>query len=94
MSKLSSSDEQFLHRLNAHPVLKARMTRLLDVVENTSGDLKRADAAEQRAIEEMRQMGLEVLENWAAEQIDQCTEATAGREGVQRRGKKSTALAL
>ena len=92
MSELSSSDEQLLHRLNTHPVLKARMTNLLDVVENTSGDLKRADAAERRAIEEMRQMGLEVLENWAKVQVNECAEV-AGREGLQRRGKKSPALA-
>lgn len=93
MNKLSSSDEQLLHRLNAHPVLKARMSNLLDVVENSAGDLKRADAAEQRTIEEMRQMGLEVLENWAAEQINQCTEATASLEGIHRRGEKSVTLA-
>lgn len=93
MSQLDLLDEQLLNRLNAHPILKARMINLLDVVENSSGDLKRADAAEQRAIEEIRQMGQEVLANWAEGQVHQSTEKTASREGVQRRGKKSTTLA-
>jgi hypothetical protein len=40
------------------------MERMLDVVENASGDLRRADDAERRAIEELRQMGLEVMQDW------------------------------
>jgi hypothetical protein len=55
-------------RLNRHPLLKARMEALLDIVENASGDLEKANAAEQRVIEELRQMGNEVLHGWAENQ--------------------------
>lgn len=47
-------------RLDRHPVIKARMITLLDLVENVAGDLQRADDAEQRAIEELRELGQEV----------------------------------
>ena len=56
--------ESVVERLERHPTLKARMERMLDVVENASGDVRRADEAERRAIEELRQMGLEVMQSW------------------------------
>lgn len=52
-------------RLEAHPILKSRIESLLDVVENAAGDLEKADAAEQRVIEELRQMGNDALHGWA-----------------------------
>jgi hypothetical protein len=41
------------------------MESLLEVVENTHGDLVKATEVEQRVIEELRQMGNEVLTDWA-----------------------------
>ena len=55
-----SQRETVAEHLECHPALKARMERILDVVENSSRDLRRADDAERQAIEELRQMGLEV----------------------------------
>lgn len=43
---------------------KVRMERLLEVVENASGDVKLADEAERRAIEELRVMGQQVTQEW------------------------------
>jgi len=45
-----------VERLNAHPDLRERIVGLLRAVENESGELKEADAAELRVIDEMRQM--------------------------------------
>jgi hypothetical protein len=56
--------EDFAKRVERHPVLKARMMRILDVVENASGDVRRAADAERRAIDELRMMGQEVLQGW------------------------------
>ena len=53
--------DELAARLDRHPELHARLERLLDLVENTGGDLKRADEAERRAIEELRVMGQEIL---------------------------------
>jgi len=61
-------------RLDAHPVLKERFSRLLDVVENAAGDTTLADAAEQRVVEELRQMGNEALHVWGAIQASKANE--------------------
>lgn len=55
---------QVAQRLERHPEVRARVLRLLDVLENTSGDIRRADEAERRAINELRAMGQEVLQGW------------------------------
>lgn len=48
------SDEAILRGLNAHPQIKSRIASMLAVVEDAAGDLKEADAAEMRLIEEIR----------------------------------------
>jgi hypothetical protein len=85
----SQVPESFEERLNAHPELRAKFEVLLSVVENAQGDLIRADAAEQRVIEEIRQLGQVALQNWATRQEQQQSEAfsqenpTANRSGAE-----------
>ena len=55
-------------RLNRHPELKAKIETLLSVVENAEGDLDKANEAEQRVIEEIRQLGQAALQGWATRQ--------------------------
>ena len=55
-------------RLNRYPELKAKMEALLLVVENAEGDLVKANEAEQRVIEEIRQLGQAALQGWATRQ--------------------------
>ncbi|NJP08826.1 MAG: hypothetical protein HC866_04540 [Leptolyngbyaceae cyanobacterium RU_5_1] len=55
-------------RLSRHPELKAKIESLLCVVENAAGDLIKANEAEQRVIEEIRQMGQAALQGWATRQ--------------------------
>jgi len=93
MSVLPPSDEQLLKRLNENPLLKARMINLLDVVSNAAGDVTRADAAERRAIDELREMGQEVLHSWAERKVAECTTDALSEPGVQKRGKKGSTLA-
>ena len=52
-------------RLTAHPQLLERIEALLNVVENSTGDIEQADLAEQRVIEEVRQIGQQALKGWA-----------------------------
>ena len=52
-------------RLKAHPHLKQRIEKLLEIVEEASGDLDKADEVEQRVIEELQGIGNEVLHDWA-----------------------------
>lgn len=90
MPSIHERDFAFLQRLNGHPVLRARVESLLGVVEDAAGDLEKADAAERRVIEELRQMGNEALTAWAQSGIARC--AAQAQEGLEGRsgGKKNS----
>ncbi|PYX85649.1 MAG: hypothetical protein DMG70_02900, partial [Acidobacteria bacterium] len=51
-------------RLKAYPVLKTKIESMLAIIENAGGDVEKAAEAERRIIEELRQMGNEVLHSW------------------------------
>lgn len=61
-------------RLNRHPELKSKIESLLSVVENAEGDLLKANEAEQRMIEEIRQLGQVALQGWANRQNQEQTD--------------------
>ena len=61
-------ERNLLERLEKHPELKERFAMILDIVENASGDVEKADEAERRAIEAVRQLGQEILQGWAQRQ--------------------------
>lgn len=85
------SDEEILRGLNANPQIKERIASLLAVVDDAAGDLKLADAAEMRLIEEIRRLGQEAMQAWAERQVER-TEQELRRGGqVQREGKKNSA---
>ncbi len=95
MDKRHLEDQALLNGLNAHPQIKARIQSLLAAVVDAGGDLKKADAAEERMIEEMRRMGQEALQAWAEGQVKK-TEQALREQGheqgrVQREGKKNSA---
>ena len=58
------STEVLVQRLEANPLLKARISRILDLAENTDGEVITADEAEERAIQELRKLGQELLQGW------------------------------
>lgn len=85
------SDEAILKGLNANPQIKRRIASLLAAVEDAGGDLKEADAAERRLIEEIRRMGQEAMQGWADRQIA-ASEKEVRRGGrAHREGKKNSA---
>lgn len=86
------SEAELARRLERHPTVKARVGRLLDLIENTRGDLKRADDAERRAIEELRKMGQELLREWGQGRAEEEAKHLEGQGQVVRQVKK-TALA-
>lgn len=67
-------------RLETHPKLKARFESILDIAENTNGDLISADEAEQRAIEQVRQLGNELLHDWAEQRTLACAKTFKEQE--------------
>jgi hypothetical protein len=62
---MSDRKKSFEERLRDYPELKARFEAILTIAEAEGNDLQRADDAEQRAIEEVRKLGNEVMHAWA-----------------------------
>jgi hypothetical protein len=77
-------------RLQEHPELRAKVERLLGVVENAAGDVEKAAEAERRVTEELRQMGNEALHAWARRQAERKEQDVAQQPGVQRKEKKTS----
>jgi hypothetical protein len=65
MATTKLSDEEFLAFLEKHPDLRDRFASIVSAVENSEGNLKEADAAEERIVEEMRLLGREAMQGWA-----------------------------
>ena len=91
METTKLSDEAILRGLNANPQIKNRIASLLAVVEDAAGDLKEADAAEMRLIEEIRRLGQEALQAWAEGQVERSEQELRRGGQVQREGKKNSA---
>lgn len=91
METTKLSDEEILRGLNANPRIKNRIASLLAVVEDAAGDLKEADAAEMRLIEEIRRMGQEAMQAWAERQVQKSEQELRRGGQVQREGKKNSA---
>jgi hypothetical protein len=89
MDTTKLSDAEILQGLNVHPQIRNRIASLLAIVEDAAGDLKEADAAEMRLIEEIRRMGQEALQAWAERQVDSLELRRGGQ--VRREGKKNCA---
>lgn len=84
-----SKGESVLDRLERHPKLTEVMGRLLDVIDNASGDVKLADEAERRVIDEVRLMGQEVMSKWGQHLSDEEALGAEAAGGVVRQSKKT-----
>jgi hypothetical protein len=61
---------------------------MLAIIENAGGDVEKAAEAERRIIEELRQMGSEVLHSWARRQQQKKEAEYDAKPGVNRKEKK------
>lgn len=77
-------------RLKEYPELKGKIEKMLEIIENSGGDVEKAAEAERRIIEEMRQMANEVLHGWARRQQQKKEEEHAAKPGVNRKEKKTS----
>jgi hypothetical protein len=86
-----SNDPRSLEeRLKEYPELKAKIEAMLAIIENAGGDVEKAAEAEQRIIEELRQMGNEVLHGWARRQQEKKEAEYNAKPGVNRKRKKNS----
>jgi hypothetical protein len=76
-------------RLREYPELRARFEEMLAIVENADGDIVKADEAEERVIEELRQLGQSALQGWAERKQRHVQRASEQQAGVSRKVKKT-----
>ncbi len=74
----------------AHPGLKERFEAILDIVNNTSGELITADHAEGELIKETKKLGQEVLTSWATTQHDKAVEIAKKTHPTAKRHEKKS----
>jgi hypothetical protein len=88
IEKGSIGERGLEERLKEYPELKAKIETMLSIIENAGGDVEKAAEAERRIIEEMRQMGNEVLHSWARRQQQKKEEEYSAKPGANRKEKK------
>ena len=85
------SDEALMAALRAHPELRKRVSSIVLAVEGGDGELKEADAAEERIVVETRLLGREALRGWAERRVDATEQEIRQRPQMHRQGEKNSA---
>lgn len=78
-----------MKRLEKHPYMLARLNAMLEVAENTSGEYDLADDAEEGIFVAVRELGNEMLQNWATVQIEHRSEKALIDKKTIRHSKKN-----
>ena len=85
------SDDALITTLRAHPELRQRVSSIVLAVEGDEGELKEADAAEERMVEETRLLGREALRSWAERRVEATEREIRQRPQMHRQGEKNSA---
>jgi hypothetical protein len=85
------SDEALTAALRAHPELRERVSSIVLAVEGGEGELKEADAAEERMVEETRLLGRAALRSWAERRVAATEREIRQRPQMHRQGEKNSA---
>ncbi len=85
------SDEALITALRAHPELRKRISSIVLAVEGDERELKEADAAEERMVEETRHLGREALRSWAERRVGATEREVRERPQMHRQGEKNSA---
>jgi hypothetical protein len=84
------SARELAERLEEYPELKERVEELLAVVENAKGDAGKADEAEERVTEEIRKVGLVLMQSWAKRKNERVSREADQRSDMARKEKKTS----
>jgi hypothetical protein len=79
-----------VEKLKEHPELRERFERILALAENEDGSANTADEAEERAMEEVRKLGQELMQSWALRKHERIVSEYDLRKGYRRKGKKNS----
>lgn len=89
---VTANDMELLLRTRDHdPVLYQRVMELLNIVHELK--TRKADDVEYNVIENLRQMGKDVLSSWAQKRSDSETKQLLDESQELKRGEKKTLLA-
>lgn len=84
------SDEALIAFLRGHPDLRNSVASIALAVD-ADGDLREADAAEERLVEEVRHLGRAALQGWAEKQVETTEREIRQQPRMHRQGKKNSA---
>lgn len=88
---MSDRKKSFEDRVNEIPGLRERFEAILTIAEAEGNELKKADDAEQRTIDEVRKLGNEVLHAWARKREEHTVSQLTQKESkVTGHGKKKS----
>jgi PP-loop superfamily ATP-utilizing enzyme len=90
LEEIRPAERDLLRRLREYPELKTKIEAMLAIIENAGGDVEKAAEAERRIIQELQQMGNEVLHSWARRQQQKKEDEYNAKPGVNRKEKKSS----
>jgi hypothetical protein len=91
MAAAKLSDEAFLAILEANPGLRERFVSIAMAIADSEGNLKEADAIEERIVEEMRLLGRAAMQGWAETQVEATERDIRQQPAMHRQGKKNSA---
>ena len=86
----SLSPQDFLDRLQRYPDLQAEFESLLLVVENSQGDVVKADEAEELVAQRLQLLGRQAIESWASRKNQRLQAESDSRTDLTRKGKKGS----
>lgn len=64
---LNQQESDLIKQLRQRPQILERVQKILEIADNAEGPLKTADQIEELLIEEMRKLGSETMQQWAAQ---------------------------
>jgi hypothetical protein len=74
--------------IEAHPDVHDRMVSIAMAIVDSEGNLKEADAAEERIVEETRLLGRTAMQSWAENQVAATEQDIRQQPGMHRQGTK------
>ena len=85
----SMKDTEFLNELSKEPHLRNRFEEILKLSSNDGNRFKTAEEAEEKAIQEVRKLGKEVLQSWGERREEALSKAHDNSSTFSKDEKKS-----
>lgn len=84
----STSPQEFLDRLQHHPDLQSEFEAILDIADNSAGDVVKADEVEERVAQQLQLLGQRVIQSWATRKHQKLQAESDARSDLTRKEKK------